>query len=506
MKLSNECIRVNNNTSSKSKNILLLVLSQAINLIILFLFTPYLVRALPQEQFGTYSQVLLIAEFIGVLVSLAVVQIAMMVFTKPDVPFSDAFKTVFRFNLISSLLGVVFMWLFSTFASSVFRNESLTFLLILFSPYVLGLKMNAVFNQALIRLNESKFILYVTVSMNLLKLTLAFVAVHYYHSLPAMMVVYALDPVLQSTIQYIKIYLLGHTKGHFSMKLFKDLIPIALPLYLVELFGASYAYISGFVISININENAYAIYKNGSFEIPVISSIYSTISMVFMGDLSKMVFERDYLTLALTKKKIISTTALLVFPVAIYFMFFSREFILFYYSAKYAATIPVFIIFTGAMFIRIQNYTDVLVLIGNSKLVLLSFFVFMVSNIVLNILLSSWFGVVGCALATIVSVYLLAGLQLHFTIRKLQVNWSDYIDLKKLFQIVLLSILVILPVRLMFHYFEGPYWLNLMLSFCLSMSVYVFVAFKTRIAEIAVFQPFLERIPYFGTRIYNLLR
>ncbi|QLH47037.1 MAG: oligosaccharide flippase family protein [Bacteroidota bacterium] len=217
---------MNNNTSSKSKNILLLVLSQAINLIILFLFTPYLVRALPQEQFGTYSQVLLIAEFIGVLVSLAVVQIAMMVFTKPDVPFSDAFKTVFRFNLISSLLGVVFMWLFSTFASSVFRNESLTFLLILFSPYVLGLKMNAVFNQALIRLNESKFILYVTVSMNLLKLTLAFVAVHYYHSLPAMMVVYALDPVLQSTIQYIKIYLLGHTKGHFSMKLLRISFPL----------------------------------------------------------------------------------------------------------------------------------------------------------------------------------------------------------------------------------------------------------------------------------------
>ncbi|QLH47038.1 MAG: polysaccharide biosynthesis C-terminal domain-containing protein [Bacteroidota bacterium] len=203
----------------------------------------------------------------------------------------------------------------------------------------------------------------------------------------------------------------------------------------MELFGASYAYISGFVISININENAYAIYKNGSFEIPVISSIYSTISMVFMGDLSKMVFERDYLTLALTKKKIISTTALLVFPVAIYFMFFSREFILFYYSAKYAATIPVFIIFTGAMFIRIQNYTDVLVLIGNSKLVLLSFFVFMVSNIVLNILLSSWFGVVGCALATIVSVYLLVGLQLQFTIRKLQVNWSDYIDLKNCFRL-----------------------------------------------------------------------
>jgi O-antigen/teichoic acid export membrane protein len=507
LKSSKECINPKaSRLNSKSTNIILLVLSQAINLILLFLFTPYLVRALPQEEYGTYSQVLLIADFIGILVSIAVVQIAMMAFTKPNYPFEDSLKTLLIFSGISALAGMLLMFVSSLFAGHLFNNPAITPLLILFAPFLLGLKLNNVLNQALIRLNQSKFILFLSVSTNLTKLLLAFIAVHYYHSLVGMMVVYSLEPLISSLIQLWKLFKMGHLNGKFNRHIFREMAVLAFPLYIVELLGASYTYMSGFVISINLNEEAYAVYKNGSFEIPVIGTLYGTISTVFMGDMSMLIHDGNHLTLANIKRKIMTTTAVILFPFAIYFIFFSEEFILFYYSSKYADSIPVFMIFTAALLIRVQNYTDVLILLRKSKFVLISFVIFVLANLVLNILLSKWYGVMGCALGTIVSVYLLAFIQVYFTVRELGVRVSDYVDWKKLILIVLISAVFIAAVKILFGFLIAPLWIVLSSSISLTVPVLIILFIKLRFMDIEPMRVIFEKIPFFGKRFYQLLK
>lgn len=484
----------------------MLVASQAVNLIILFLFTPYLVRALPQEEFGSYSQTLLIADFIGILVSLAVVQLAMMIFTRPDYAFEDALKTVMQFTLISSCLGVVFMWGSSLFAAKLFENNRLTLLLWVFSPYLLGLKSNAVLNQALIRVGDSRFIVFLSIFTNLIKLSLAFCAVHYFRSLPYMMLVYAIEPLISSVIQWWRLTTKGYGKGVFQNKLFRELFRMAIPLYLVEVLGASYTYISGFVISINLDENAYAVYKNGSFELPVIGTLYATISTVFMGDISSKIYARQFQEVAETKRRIIEATSLILFPVAIYFIVFAPEFVKFYYSEKYVDSIPVFMIFTAALLIRFQNYTDVLILLRRSNLVLFSFVLFVVSNFILNLVLSHYFGVMGCALATISSVYILALVQLVLTTRELRVSFGSYFDGKKMLAILLMSISIMLLVKWSSSYLTFKPWLILGITFSISVPMTIFLILKFKIVSIHFFAPVIERIPYFGNRLLRFLQ
>ena len=67
--------------SKKAVNVILLTISQGVNVVLLFLFTPYLVRALEKSLYGSYLQVVLIADVISIITSIAVVQIAMMLFS-----------------------------------------------------------------------------------------------------------------------------------------------------------------------------------------------------------------------------------------------------------------------------------------------------------------------------------------------------------------------------------------------------------------------------------------
>ena len=92
---------------------------------LLFLFTPYLSRSLEKNIYGSYSQVLMIAELVSLLFSLAILQIAMMLFSNLEKKFEDSLKTIIVFVLGGGFLGAIFCFIFSYFAPTLFDNELL---------------------------------------------------------------------------------------------------------------------------------------------------------------------------------------------------------------------------------------------------------------------------------------------------------------------------------------------------------------------------------------------
>lgn len=492
--------------NNKAVNATLLILSQAVNIIILFLFTPYLVRALPKEEYGSYSQVLFITEFISILTSMAITQLAMMFFSRTDENFEDCLKTITGFTIAAGAVGVMISIGFSFFAPSLFDNPLLGNLLKVYAISLLGNKLSQVLNQALIRVNRTKQVMVLSVLFNFVKLVLALIAIQKFHSVSMLLIIYAAEPILNSALQYFILARGNFTKGHFKQQLLKDIFTIGFPLYLVEILGASYTYIAGFIISINLNESQYAIYRNGSFEIPVIGTIYSTISILFMADMSKYIHEGNFKLIAQIKRRIISTTAVIIFPVAIYFIFFSKDFILMYMSSKYLESYKVFMVFTAALLIRTQNYMDVLVLLKKTKYVLFSFAVFLVTNISLNIALSYSFGILGCAAATIFSVFLLAGLQLYLTIRELKVSITDYIDFAGLGKILLISATWIALFKLASFYMGLPPIPTFLMSASISLTTLYLFFIKRKFIDIHQFKPIFEKIPLVGMRVFNFLK
>ncbi len=492
--------------SQKAANVIILTIAQGVNIVLGFLFTPYLVRALDKNIYGSYSQVNLVADVISLIFSIAIIQIAMMLFSNPEKKFEDSLKTVFLFVLYGGILGAISCFGFSFFAPAIFKNELLGYWLKLFSISIIGSKLNLVLNQALIRINKTKFLMALSVSSNFIKLTLALVALKVFNSVEFLLIVYALEPIVSSFVQLLLLKKSNLLSGNFDKMILREIWQIGLPLYAVELLGNSYTYIAGFIISGYFGENDYAIYKNGSMELPLIGTIYATISTIMMADMSMNIQAKNYVAVAESKRKIISTTAVVIFPLALFFMFFSKEFITIYFSEKYLESAKVFIVFCFALLIRIQNYSDVLIILRKSKYVLYSFFVFMFLNIILNIVLSKTFGILGCAVATIASVYVLSFMQLHLTIKSLHVHYKQYIDFISLLKIIAITLISIVIVKwglnmLSFHTIP-----TFLLGATLTLPSLYFYFIKSKYIDIRLYENLFYKIPIFGKHLYKILQ
>lgn len=492
--------------NNKAVNILLLVISQAVNVVILFIFTPYLVRALPKHVYGSYSQVIFVTEFISILFSLAILQVAMMIFSNTVNKLNDSLNTVIRFTFFAGLTAMAVSFLFSFIAPHLFENEMLGPLLKIFSISLIGSKLNLVLNQALIRIEKTKSLMLLSILSNFIKLVLAVIAIRVYDSIEAMLLVYAIEPIMSSITQLFILKSNGYLKGKYNPTILKEIFQVGFPLYIVEILGASYTYIAGFIISINLNEEQYAIYRNGSIELPVIGTIYGTISLMFMSDMLQNIQEKKYNLVAQTKKKIISSTAVILFPIAIFFIFYSKEFIVLYMSEKYVDSYKVFLIFSAALLIRTQNYTDILILMKKSKYILISFLVFVVSNVLLNLVLSNLFGIIGCAFATIFSVYILAFLQMHITIRQLALNYADYIDFKLLLIILISSTTIIGIAKLSTSFFNLPYLVAFISAGAITIPLLIIFYIKNKFIDITPFEKIFNKIPIVGSKIYSVLK
>ena len=484
----------------------MLVISQAVNVVILFIFTPYLVRALPKQVYGSYSQVIFVTEFISILFSLAILQVAMMIFSNTVNKLNDSLNTVIRFTFFSGLTAMGFAFLFSYVAPNLFDNELLGPLLKIFSISLIGSKLNLVLNQALIRIEKTKSLMLLSILSNFIKLVLAVIAIRVYNSIEAMLLVYALEPIMSSIIQLFILKSNGYLKGKYNPTILKEIFQVGFPLYIVEILGASYTYIAGFIISINLNEEQYAIYRNGSIELPVIGTIYGTISLMFMSDMLQNIQEKKYNLVAQTKKKIISSTAVILFPIAIFFIFYSKEFIVLYMSEKYVDSYKVFLIFSAALLIRTQNYTDILILMKKSKYILISFLVFVVSNVLLNLVLSNLFGIIGCAFATIFSVYILAFLQMHITIKQLQLKYLEYIDLKLLLIVLTSSITVIGIAKISTNFFNLSNLVAFLTAGAVTIPSLIIFYIKNKYIDITPFEKIFNKIPIVGSKIYSVLK
>ncbi|HMN31989.1 MAG: oligosaccharide flippase family protein [Chitinophagaceae bacterium] len=492
--------------SQKATNVIILTIAQGVNIVLGFLFTPYLVRTLDKNIYGTFSQVNLVADVVSLVFSIAIIQIAMMLFSNTNKRFEDSIKTVILFVLYGGILGAIFCIIFSFFAPSIFKNELLGMWLKLFSFSIIGSKLNLVLNQALIRINKTKFLMTLSVCSNFTKLSLALVALKVFQSVEMLLIVYALEPIISSIIQIALLKKLNLLTGRFDRMILKEIWQIGIPLYIVELLGNSYTYIAGFIISGYFGENEYAIYKNGSMELPLIGTIYATISTIMMADMTMHIQSKNYLAVAESKRKIITTTAVVIFPLALFFIFFNKEFITIYFSEKYIESSKIFIVFCLALLIRIQNYSDILIILRKSKYVLYSFLVFMIMNIILNIFLSKTLGILGCAIATISSVYILSFMQLHLTIKSLKVTYNQYIDFKSLFKILVITLVAICIIRMGLDLITLPAIPMFLLGGILTLPLLYFYFIKSKFIDIQLYENLFNKIPIFGKHLYKILQ
>lgn len=420
------------------KKISTLTFGRGLNIFINFLFLPYMARVLSVDDYGTYGQVLLIVSFILAFLSLGLPEILYVYLSKEG---SDK-KNVLSSNVITlfafGFLGAILLFSFSGLIASWLGNPKISYLLKIFAwSLVFQMPFQSIVSW-LIYNGRVKSVALLSVFSNLLKVVLVVTVIQLYESVE--LVFYSI--LFTAIAQFVVAAYLARKYFVKSIDLKTTILQIkdGFPLGLTALFGAGILYIDGIMVSSMLGVESYAIYRNGAIEVPFVSTIYASIAAIILPEVTKLFQANKLSEIVKLKSRVILNSMGLIYPILVFLLFNSRDFIVVYLGDQYEASAIIFLIFNLTLLIRVNRHSDILIAANKGKIILgVNLFVFLL-NIGLNFILIEQLGRLGAALSTVFAIFVLTALLLFYSVKLLNTSIFKLISIKKMTEIFLVSL------------------------------------------------------------------
>lgn len=214
----------------------------------------------------------------------------------------------------------------------------------------------------------------------------------------------------------------------------------SIPLGLASVFGTLSIQLAGIIVSFLTTPDEYAVYANGAKEVPFISIITGSISVVIMADMAKDIKNGRLETALKLFRKAASISASFLFPIMFFLMTFSESFIDILYSNKYSGSVIPFRIYLLVIPVRIAYYGSAFIALGRTKTILYRSFIDLLLTFLLCYFFVKLFGAYGAALGLILTLYIWT---IPFNLMSLSKSFKTKImymlPFRKLFRILLIS-------------------------------------------------------------------
>lgn len=256
------------------------------------------------------------------------------------------------------------------------------------------------------------------------------------------MMIYTAVEVLFGLSVYLWIKLIsGVTPIGFHGSLAGKILAFAIPMALASLVSTINTEMDKLIVGGLVDTETLAIYTNAAKELPIF--IFSTsISSVVMPFVVKKVASEDFCGAAqLWKKSITLSYYIICFFVTVLFAF-APQIISLLYSDKYLPGINVFRVYSLVLLFRITYFGMMLNALGKTKTILKASIATMISNLVLDIVLYKALGLIGPAIATLLSVAIMNLYQLRLTKKLVCIRFTDIYPLKEILFITLVNLLL----------------------------------------------------------------
>jgi O-antigen/teichoic acid export membrane protein len=422
---------------SKSKNIILLTFGRGFNGLLTLFLVPYMARALDYEDYATYGQVLLVIEIMMVLLNIAANQYIYVLFSENKFSKKDVVFNAVILNIVLSIFGIGFIFLFKNFIGLQFKNPEITqnIALYVFSlPFLLIL---STINFVYYFNNQFKRSIVYEVIINALRLSSIIIAVQVFRSLQLIFVFLLAVNVLSVLIYHIKLPI-NYFKGKLNKALIIKFLKYGYPLGITAILGILLKRTDAVMVSSMLTPKDYAIYRMGAIEIPFLMTVFSSVMTVTLPNVTKLYHEGKFDEIIALKRKAITTSALVMYPVLIFILVFSEPLLTLYLGEKYKASIPVFVIYNLILFFRVNDYEDILIASSKTRMIGLIYFIVFLLNIFYTYIFIQYFGIIGAALGTLLS--LSTYMFIIYLANKNIICYNRIFNTKKIFFILLISI------------------------------------------------------------------
>lgn len=400
-------------TTKYARNTFWLLAERIVRIAINFFVTIYLIKYLGPDNFGLLSYAISFVTILASFAALGMDSIIVRDLVSEENKSNAILGTSFYLRLVASIVSIIFIFIIL----SLFNEELSTSLLILvISTTTIFQSFNVIdlYFQAKV---QSKF----TVYAQFTSLIIASALKIYLIIINADLIYFAYTIALESFLFAIglvvvyKIQVVGKHRWNFSFVLSKKLLKDSLPLLLAGVVVAIYMRIDQIMIK-NMLDNSQAGYYSAAVKL---CELWYFIPMALSNSVfpaivnAKKTSEKNY---RLRMQRFYDIMSWLSIGVSIPLTIFAPQIINLLYGAKFISAFPVLQIYiwsSVATFLGVAS-SQYLVTENLTKISFYRTFLGMIVNVLLNLILIPKIGIIGSALATLIS-YSVATFSLIFS-------------------------------------------------------------------------------------------
>ena len=264
-----------------------------------------------------------------------------------------------------------------------------------------------------------------------------------------------------------------------------EMVKYAVPLGLASMLSTLMLEANKIIVSSMCTPDEFANYVNGAIEIPLVGIITYSISSVILVDMAKYVHQREKEKALELFKKSAAKSAVILLPVMIFLLGAGKPFIVTLYSEKYLESVIPFYIYLFVLPVRIVIYGSALMALGQPKVILYRSLFDLLITVFLSIVFVHFWGYLGAAVATILTLYLWSTpYNLYKIGRGFSVGILETLPFKKLGFILIISFIPapLLMINLLLP--KEAYVLKLFLDAFLYFPIVGVLLFKFKLLEI----------------------
>ena len=421
-----------------------LTLSKVITLCITMITTMLLSRFRTTEEYGTYSQLLLVINLFTTLIMLGLPNsINYFLARAEDEEERRNFLSVYYTlsTVLSIIIGIVLV-LGIPIIESYFHNNSISKFYYFLALYPWASIVSASIENILVVYKKTNFLMAYRVVHSAALLLAVLVVQWLGYGFEMYMIIFVIvNCLFGQSVYVICSRLSGGISVRFDNKIIKAVFAFSVPIGLATVVGTLNAEIDKLLIGYLMNTEQLAIYTNAAKELPV-AIVASSITAVLLPQLIRMVKKGE------TKDAVAlwgyaTELALIVISLIVAGVFtYAEEALTFLYSAKYLPGVSVFRVYTLNLILRCTYFGILLNAYGKTKQIFYCSVLSLALNVVLNPLFYWMFGMIGPAIATFISLLVVLLLQLFMTAKLMDIRFRDVFPWSKSAIVIGLNILI----------------------------------------------------------------
>ena len=399
------------------------------------------------QEYGTYSQILLLVTTISNVTTLGMMDGINYFFCKEtDEKLRDAYvSTIFSLHFFISTIVSLTVFVCTTPISRYFGNDSIKSLIIFAAILPVSQNTISLLQVMFIAIGKAKQIAIRNLVVSIMKLMAVILSCYMFDSIAVIFVCQVITDAIQ-ILYFISTLKKNNCKINifrYDMSLVKEILIYCIPMAMFSVIKSLNRDSDKFVISFFTNTETLAVYTNASKILPF-DIIMTSFVTVLMPYITRFVAEKKYKQCYILYKAFLELSYIVTTILAGGAICVAPELFTFLYTEKYALVnfaIPVFIIYILVDIISVLNITLILTAAGKTKVIMFASLFTFWGNIILNIGLFLLVGEIGPAIATVMVTLVQGIVILCLSAKEIETGINKMFDNNFLFIFLLEAVL-----------------------------------------------------------------